>query len=133
MKIYFAHPVSDYGSEYERLCIKAIFSKWPDAGVVNPNSPFHEREFKKRGMEYFLEVVRGCDLVVATPFQDGRFGAGVWAEIQEAKEVLVLEFKFRTLGAERHLDVEETKKHREKYRREYLGECLCGEAGNGVV
>lgn len=82
MKIYFAHPIADYGTPREEECIQRIEKAFPGADILNPNQPQHQAACDEIGMVYFEELVKKCDALVAVPFPDGEFGMGVWAEMQ---------------------------------------------------
>lgn len=82
---YFAHHITDYGTEREKDAVDAIV--WHGFEVVNPNSPEHDRGYKEKGMEYFLGVVATCDALAFQRFEDGQIGAGVGSEIMTAVEL----------------------------------------------
>jgi hypothetical protein len=84
MRVYFAHPVSDYGSRYEQECLERIKEEFPEANIVNPNSSIYEDNYRCYGMKYFEDLAANCDVVVAAPFRDGHFGMGVWRELDAA-------------------------------------------------
>ncbi len=79
---YFAHHITDYGTEREAAAVGII----EDAGfsVVNPNSAENEAAYKERGMEHFLELVDECDTLAFQRFETGQIGAGVGKEIRRA-------------------------------------------------
>lgn len=122
-RVYFAHPVSDYGTSWEAAAETAITKALPGCDLVNPNAPDHEAAYQARGMTYFLEVCAGCDAVVAAPFPDGNFGAGVGKEaftfVIARKPVYLLDRA--TLAVERGvvgpvLTVEQTRRWLAHYR-----------------
>ena len=83
MTVYFAHPVSDYGTQWEEDAMRAIracqdFEGWE---ILNPNRPGFEAGYRERGMQFFIERCDECDAVVAAPFPDGNYGAGVGKEV----------------------------------------------------
>lgn len=82
--IYYAHPVTHYGAAIEEMDI--ITLKSMGFTVVNPNSEFHDANYKKRGMGYFLEMVGRCDWIAVRPFLDGALGAGISQELEHAKD-----------------------------------------------
>lgn len=124
-KIYFAHPITDYNTEYEEDCIKAIKkmyeSQFLDLQIVNPNSPEHEAYYSQYGMGYFIGLARGCDITVAVPFRDGAFGAGVAKELMASNLKLILEDgEFRSgvnILDEKILTIQETRDRIEEHRR----------------
>lgn len=96
LKVYFAHPVTSYGTQAEADVLEAI-AKWigHDTVVVNPNTEEHQTNYKNRVTEqlatnfhsanpfnYFLELAMSCNFCVFLPFDDRRIGSGVMAEIQ---------------------------------------------------
>lgn len=82
MKIYFAHPVSDYNTPKEEEDLQAIQKYFPDAEILNPNSPESEAAYKVQGMKYFEDLVKTCTGIVCVPFSDGEWGMGVWKEAE---------------------------------------------------
>lgn len=83
-RIYYAHPVSDYGTRRESAGVRLLTREgwW----VENPNQPHHATGYAREGMEYFRGVVRGCDAVAFQRFPDGTLGAGVAREASWALE-----------------------------------------------
>ncbi|RVO41324.1 hypothetical protein CN093_08640 [Sinorhizobium meliloti] len=82
MRIYLAHPVSDYGTERQAATIDLLRSRgWQ---VENPDQPHHARAYKARGMQHFVEVVEDCDGLAFLRFPDRSIGAGVAKEIETA-------------------------------------------------
>lgn len=82
MRIYFAHPITDYGTEREGMALT-----WLEADgweVENPNQPHHQAGYDQGGMEYFQRIASECDALVFTRFPDGSIGAGVGKEIEAA-------------------------------------------------
>jgi hypothetical protein len=82
VKIYFAHPMSDYGTEREKICLEKIQNAFPGGEILNPNQEHHQKACNEIGMVYFEELVKKCDMLVAIPFEDGEFGMGVWREME---------------------------------------------------
>lgn len=79
--IYFAHPTADYGTPLEAAAIALIQARFPDATIVNPNSPEHHAGYERAGMDYFFaEVLPTCNACVYIGFDDEMIGAGVAAE-----------------------------------------------------
>lgn len=82
MRIYLAHPVSDYGSQRQADAIALVTARgWT---VENPDQLHHARLYQERGMDHFIEVVEGCDGLVFLRFPDESIGAGVGKEIETA-------------------------------------------------
>lgn len=81
-RCYFAHHVTDYDTEREKAAIEVIENH--GFAVENPNTPEHETEYKQHGMQYFVDVVLGCDALAFQRFPEGQIGAGVAKEIGAA-------------------------------------------------
>jgi hypothetical protein len=80
-KLYFAHPVSDYGKARELKCLKFLESNFTIV-ILNPNQKEHNDSYLKEGMSYFEKLVVSCESLVAIPFEDGEWGFGVWREAE---------------------------------------------------
>lgn len=80
-RLYYAHPMSDYGTEHERRVEAALARRFT---VVNPNRPEHQAEARVRRMAYFLELVEGCEALAFQRFPDGTLGAGAALEAAHA-------------------------------------------------
>lgn len=80
-KVYFAHPVSDYGTDREKLCLDVLNEKFKN--ILNPNQPVHNEAYLVYGMSYFEDLVKSCSSLVAVAFADGEWGMGVWREAEE--------------------------------------------------
>lgn len=78
-KLYFSHPVSDFGTEYEAQVVTHLVNLGYD--VVNPNSPEHQAGYAERGFAYTKEVRAGCDACAFLRFPTGCVGAGVANEV----------------------------------------------------
>lgn len=87
MKIYLAHPVTDYGSERQAKALAALRAHFVDdlgyrhLEIENPDQPHHQTGYDKHGMEYFKGVVESCWSLAFMRFTDGSIGAGVGREI----------------------------------------------------
>lgn len=88
MKIYYAHPMSWYNTDAERLDV-AKLSEYGE--VINPNGDMFDVVVKyakatnKPVMDIFARYIRDeADVVAYRPFYDGRLGAGVAREVFEA-------------------------------------------------
>lgn len=140
-KLYFAHPISTYGSEQELRIISMLSSKYD---VINPSADMHQDKAKKlRGefnnsseaskavMDYFVEVANGCDACAVLTFPKGELGAGTVKEAQslldEGKKVFKIKDQgvtvaldeLKDLSKENCLDVENTKETLKKYKPSY--------------
>lgn len=81
MRTYYAHPVSDYDTPYEKQCLIRLRALGMD--ITNPNEARHSEGYSLSGMAYFMDaVLPGCKAgCVFSRFPDGRLGAGVFKEI----------------------------------------------------
>lgn len=89
MKIYFAHPMSTYGTSTEKKAIAKIKKHFGElAEVLNPSDEQFVAAIKviypHTGMCVFDLIAAKADIVVAMPYADGRHGAGVFSEITAA-------------------------------------------------
>ncbi len=86
MKYYFAHPISIYNTRKEGVLIDMInrTTFLSNPWVLNPNSEYHECQYKLKGMDYFLTLVDECDALIIYPFEDGTIGAGIVKEALRA-------------------------------------------------
>lgn len=124
MKLYFGHPVNEYGTDKERELLVAIQRHFQEYDIENPNQPHHGEGYQRwkkekgNGMGYFFEkVLPDMDAGVFLTFEDGMFGAGVFKEArwlhEHSKPIheISLEGKIQemTLDESRMLSVEETR------------------------
>jgi hypothetical protein len=117
MKAYYAHPITIYNTPVERNDVKTL----TDLGytVINPNEPQHELAYQERGMPYFLELVRCCDLLVFRAFPDGSIPAGVYGEIQAAYHELMPVLEMPNGVEQRMLTVKQTREFLYQNGRDY--------------
>ena len=81
-KLYFAHPVSDYGGPRQVAALRLFAEgRW---AVVNPDTRAYQIGYAEEGMPYFLGLVEACDALAFLWFPDGAIGTGVGAEIAAA-------------------------------------------------
>lgn len=87
MGIYYAHPISDYNTAYEKraeAAMKAIsvaFGRWME--IENPNQDHHQLGYGQMQMAWFTEhVLPKCDGCVFSRFPGGWLGSGVLMEIE---------------------------------------------------
>lgn len=125
-KIYFGHPVNFYNTDKEKELIQRIQREFPGTEVENPSEQRHQDGYKRykektgNGMNYFFQevlplMVKGVFL----PFEDGKFGAGVFkeAEFMEKSGKLIYEInlegiitgKRMAIDYSRALSVDETR------------------------
>lgn len=94
MKIYYAHPMSWYGTDREKDDLAVIAKSTPvGTEIINPNTPdiVDQVKFSKDAglsgndiMVIFLNLVAACDAIAYRTFDDDRMGAGVAAELLHA-------------------------------------------------
>jgi len=125
-RIYFGHPVNFYNTEKESELIQKIQTRFPGAEIENPNHVKHQEGYKRykgedgkgNGMDYFFkEVLPPMIKGVFLPFEDGKFGAGVFKEANFMAESgkLIYEISLEGVISEmkidssRMLSVEETR------------------------
>lgn len=91
-KCYYAHPITDYGTDAEASDIAKL--EMMGFQVLNPNAPEHDAGYKKNGMDYFKRLVDDCSVLAYRAFADGAIPAGVWKEIRwaayDAKPIIQL-------------------------------------------
>jgi hypothetical protein len=84
--IYFAHPINTYNTPLETKVLELIQKEFPNKTIFNPNHPYIEHLYKKKGIEVFRELVELCDSLICLPFKNGEIGAGMAKEINWAFE-----------------------------------------------
>lgn len=97
-RVYFAHPVNTYDTPLEQLLLSHIALKWNGDTIVNPSDGIHKVAVARikatdpnaNVMGYFTDLVKSCNEVVVLPFKDGKWGAGVYKEVEA-----VLDFDVR--------------------------------------
>jgi hypothetical protein len=112
MQAYYAHCTSLYNTPQEERDLSLI----EELGflVYNPNCEEADIAYKEHGMPWFKKKVEECDCLVFRSLPDGNIPAGVYKEIQWAKEGGRPVFELPSGLLQRELSVEET--------REYLRE-----------
>lgn len=113
---YYAHPITDYGTELEKRVLRHL----EKCGfmVINPNNPITDLEYKlakttggfDRAMAVFYDLINRCDVVAFTPFHDGMISSGVKLELEYALNLglPVLEVPLQHLTKARYLSYEDT-------------------------
>ena len=81
---YFAHPVTDYGTDREAAAVHVIESA--GFSVTNPNTPEDQAAYKENGMAHFLGMIGVAKALAFQRFPEGQIGAGVGQEIAAAAE-----------------------------------------------
>ena len=91
--IYYAHPMSWYGTDNERADMQVLRQEWPGVEIINPSAPDIVDEFeawKQHGqnwltpMNFFTDLVKNSEALAYRPYRDGKVGAGVAQEILHA-------------------------------------------------
>jgi len=93
--IYFAHPITHYGTELEKLMLNAIETKFPESEIFNPNAEWLQRVYAARKaakmesgdcFRIFTEIAEVCDSVVGNTFLNRTLGCGIFGEMVKASE-----------------------------------------------
>ena len=83
LKCYYAHSLHIYGKPQEERDIKLLEALGFE--VENPNQQKHTDGYmampEGEGMQYFVDLVRTCDVLAFRAYPDGSIGAGVYKEI----------------------------------------------------
>jgi len=121
MLVYYAHTQGIYNTKVETRDIELL--KRLGFEVANPNSKKYQDivediradpRITATGdavMNYFYEVVRGCDALAFRALPDGRIPAGVAGEVQAALDAGLPVFEIPTSFLQRRIDVELTKEY----------------------
>lgn len=83
MTIYYAHSLNLYDTNQEGRDLHTL-NKIGE--VINPNEDEHQIGYKVDGMDYFKELIGKCDLLAFRAHPDGSIPAGIFKEINFAKE-----------------------------------------------
>lgn len=84
MKIYLAHPITDYGTSRQAEAITHLARHgWQ---IESPDQPAHQEGYAANGMAYFEKLAADCDALAFMRFPNGAIGAGVGKEIEAAKQ-----------------------------------------------
>jgi hypothetical protein len=109
MKVYYARPISLYNTKQDERDIQ--FLEALGFEVNNPNKAELVERYKTEGMEVYLQLARESDVVAFRAFQDGKIGAGVYKEVQEAYQAGKLVIELPTITSSRVLSVEDTREY----------------------
>lgn len=92
-KIYFGHPITIYNTVLEQRLIACIALAFPEHSLENPNQAHHQEGYRRwkektgKSMDYFFnEVLPRMSAGVFLPFEDGKWGTGVFREATFLKE-----------------------------------------------
>ena len=105
--IYYAHPISIYDTPQETRDISLLRSLGLEP--VNPNQAEWQEEYKRRGMEFFIEKVRECDGLAFRGLMDGSIPAGIKKEIDKAMDLNFPIIELPTAINRRSLTLDETR------------------------
>lgn len=87
-RVYFAHPIVEYGTDREWRALKEISRAFKGYEVVNPGDQDWQASvmgaIRLLHMDFFDAVAAKCDALVFMSYADGKVGAGVYSEIQAA-------------------------------------------------
>ena len=110
MKIYYARPISLYGSKQEERDLLEL-GKIPNADIVNPDKKELAERYKIEGMNVFLQAVTDCDALAFRSFPNGEISAGVAKEINKAYELGKLVIELPSITSKRILSVDDTREY----------------------
>ena len=88
MKIYFAHSMDEYDTEYEKECEEIIKSMFPKCEIVNPKNLVTKKgdTFHDEMRNTFFKAIDMSDIFIAAPIRtSNKYSTGVLYEIQHAK------------------------------------------------
>lgn len=87
MKIYYAHCVAIYHTPQEQRDLDLIKKLFPNAEIFNPNNEECQTVAKEKGMDYFKDLVQGCNMLVFRALPNGKISSGVYKEIEWTNEI----------------------------------------------
>lgn len=109
MKVYYARPISLYGTKQEERDKDTLAALGFE--IIDPNKAELVERYKTEGMKVYLELVHQADLVAFRAFPDGSIGAGVMKEIREAEERDMPVIELPTILSNRVLSVNDTREY----------------------
>ena len=112
LRCYYAHCMSIYNTPQEQRDLEELNKLGFE--VVNPNHPGSEEGYQQTGMDYFLDMITDCNVLVFRSLITQEIPAGITKEIAHAQYRGLPIFELPTRVDQRKLDVEQT--------REYLRE-----------
>jgi hypothetical protein len=108
MKVYYAHPITIYGTKQEARDIETLTALGFD--VLNPNNPDLALKYEHiKDMSVFTESVLLSDGLAFRAMPDGSIPAGVKTEIDWAKGAGKPVFELPSCVERRWLTVEQTR------------------------
>lgn len=109
MKIFYARPVSLFGTKQEARDFETL--KQLGFDVVDPNNADSQERYQSEGVGVFLELVRGSDAVAFRSFPDGKIGAGICGQIDEALRMGKPIIELAAVTAGRKMSVDATREY----------------------
>lgn len=82
MKLYAAHPMTSYGTEYEACMLAHLAACLPEAEIVNPSAQCWQTDAD--WLASWEALLPGLDLLVVFAGLDGTIGAGCLREVADA-------------------------------------------------
>ena len=122
-KIYYAHTMTTYYSQEEANAVELLESMGYE--VVNPSDKkivegfklFRKENPSRNSMDYFLDIVKTCDLLAFSAVGDGKLTSGVVKEVLYALGTKMPVIEIHTidsLSSKRFMSLEETRKYLER-------------------
>ena len=109
-KAYYSHPKVSYNTPLESADIETI--QRLGFKVINPNTDKHQKTSGGK-MDYFVELVKECDVLIFRAFADDyAIGAGVAKEIQTAQVNHIPVIELPNFYSHRSLNINETRARR---------------------
>jgi hypothetical protein len=109
MIVYYARPISLYNTAQDQRDLELLTSLGFE--LNNPNKAELVERYKTEGMEVYLQLVRNSDILAFRAFPDGKIGAGVMKEIEEAQKHGKAIIELATITSGRVLSVEDTRSY----------------------
>ena len=107
MKIYFARPINLYKTPQDQRDIETLEKLGFE--VVNPDKETLSERYKREGMSVFLQAVQDCNALAFRATVNMGITAGVFKEIEEAKQLGLPIIELPTIFSNRVLSVEDTR------------------------
>lgn len=119
-KIYYAHTMTTYYSQEETNAVELLKSMGYE--VINPSDKkivegfelFKKENPAKSSMDYFLDVVKTCDLLAFSAVDGDKLTSGVVKEVLYALSTKMPVLEIHTidsLNPERFMSLEETREY----------------------
>ncbi len=82
MRVYYAHAMCLYGTDFEKTELLSIAAHLPDCEIVNPGT-LQTKQSKNDGMAYWFSLIDHCDALVFSRLLN-RVTSGVGLEVNHA-------------------------------------------------